>query len=522
MGNEQGVLFLMDGLKTGDGKGRTRVDKRETKDEKLAARLDGLPTTITELTSHYAGLALRDYQLEPAETIARSIREGGGGQFALAFSRQSGKDELLAQLLAWLLITYAERGGNAVIAAPSKSPQADMSRDRLVLRLREAVPDLVQVKQGYIVEVGKASARFLSASPVANVRGQTADLLLVANEAQGIDPAVWDPVFDPMAASTNATTLFMGTVWTRETLLARQMRYLEQLQAEDGRTRVWKVRWETVAAIVPAYGDRVAAALAQFGEDHPFIRTEYCLEELDGEQGFFPPHRMAAMRGDHLRLHRAEPGGRYLLTLDVAGEEEHGGTAEAFASTSRRDSTALTVFAIDERHGRRAIFRVVDRRSWTGVKHPQLRDELVHLARDVWRAERVVIDATGIGAGLASFLEAELSDRRRGRAIPVQRFLFTAASKSQLGWDLIGLIDTGRYREYRDEAPVGSVERRVTEQFWAELKGITYEVVAGPGKLMRWGALHGKGHDDLVMSAALIAAVDPDEVKRRVAIGSRS
>jgi hypothetical protein len=512
----------VDGLETGNGKPTTKDQRRETKDEKLAARLDQLPTTIAGLSHHYPGLALRDYQLEPAETIAQSISEGGGGQFALAFSRQSGKDELLAQLLAWLLITYAERGGNAVIAAPSKSPQADMSRDRLVARLREVVPELVQVKQGYIVEVGKASARFLSASPVANVRGQTADLLLVANEAQGIDPDIWDPVFDPMAASTNATTLFMGTVWTRETLLARQMRHLESLQARDGRTRVWKVRWEKVAALVPAYGDRVAAALAQFGEDHPFIRTEYCLEELDGEQGFFPPHRMAAMRGDHVRRHAAEPGSRYLLLLDVAGEEEHGGTAEAFASTGRRDSTALTVVEIDERHGRRPIFRVVDRRSWTGVKHPALRDELVHLARQVWRAERVVIDATGIGAGLASFLEAELTDRRLGRPITVQRFIFSSASKSQLGWDLIGLIDTGRYREYRDEAPVGSPERRVTEQFWAELKGITYEVQPGQHKLMRWGALHGKGHDDLVMSAALIAAVDSESVRRRVAMGSRS
>lgn len=37
--------------------------------------------------------------------------------------------------------------------------------------------------------------------------GRTADLLLVANEAQDIEPRLWDAVFDPMAASTNATTL---------------------------------------------------------------------------------------------------------------------------------------------------------------------------------------------------------------------------------------------------------------------------------------------------------------------------
>jgi len=35
--------------------------------------------------------------------------------------------------------------------------------------------------------------------------GQTVDLLLVANEAQDIRPRIWDAVFNPMAASANAS-----------------------------------------------------------------------------------------------------------------------------------------------------------------------------------------------------------------------------------------------------------------------------------------------------------------------------
>ena len=92
-----------------------------------------------------------------------------------------------------------------------------------------------------------------------------------------------------MAAATNATTLFLGTVWSRETLLARQMRYLEEQERADGERRVWRVAWEEVAEDLPAYGERVRARIAQFGAAHPFIRTEYCLEELDGEGGLFPP-----------------------------------------------------------------------------------------------------------------------------------------------------------------------------------------------------------------------------------------
>ncbi|HTG49492.1 MAG TPA: hypothetical protein VL915_03315, partial [Gemmatimonadales bacterium] len=429
-----------------------------------------------------------------------------------------GKDELLAQMLVWTLLTHAETGGTAVIAAPTLRPQGAISRDRLIARMRELLPNEVVTREGHIVELGEASARFLSALPTANVRGQTADLLLVANEAQHIEQPVWDPVFDPMAASTNATTLFMGTPWSRDSLLARQTQHLREVELETGERRVWKVPWTVVAEAIPKYRERVEARIAQFGERHPTIRTEYWLEELDGEEGLFPPHRLAQMQGDHPRLERAEPGGRYALLIDVAGEDEGGGSADAFASGSRRDSTAMTVVEIDVAHGRMPIYRVVNRRRWLGTKHATLRDQLADLARSVWQAERVVIDATGIGAGLAAFLAERLEDRSLGRVIPVDRFVFSEKSKSQLGWDFVGLIETGRYKEYVDPAPVGSSQRMVTEAFWAELKGVEFAVAVGPGRAMRWGA-SGRGHDDLVMSAALVARLEGVRWQRRIAKG---
>jgi len=465
------------------------------------------------------GLALREYQLEPGRAIAESIRGGHGRQLAVVFSRQAGKDELLAQLLAWLLITRATVGGSAIVAAPTRRPQVNISRDRLLDRLQRILPEGARLRDEYIVEVGLADARFVSAHKSANVRGQTADLLLVANEAQHIDPEIWDAVFDPMAASTNATTLFLGTVWDSRGLLARQMRFLEERQAEEGTTLVFKVPWPEVAEALPAYGDRVRARIAQFGERHPFIRTEYLLEELDGEDGLFPPRRIAMMRGDHPRQHAATPGRRYALLVDVAGEDEHGGGPAAFASFARRDSTALTVVEVDEAPGRPVIYRVVDRSAWTGAKHVDLHEEIVRLAREVWRAHVVVIDATGIGAGLAGFLKKALADRRAGPAIRVDPFVFSATSKSQLGWDFLGLIDSGRYLDYREEAPAGSADARLTEQFWAQLRAVAFATGDGPGKTLSWSVPDRQGHDDLVMSAALVARLEPIDIRSRLAIG---
>lgn len=456
--------------------------------------------------------ALRGYQIEAARPLARHLLTRSGEQFAIAFSRQAGKDEMMAQVIAWVLLRNAERGGTIVIAAPTLRPQAMISRDRLRDRLL-ANPLTAPMTRANdrTISVGKARAIFVSAARTANARGLTADLGLIANEAQDIRPNVWDAVFDPMAASTNATTIFMGTVWTRDTLLSRQMRYLRERQYRDGVQRVFTVPWQRVAQDIPAYGARVQSRIAQLGDQHPFVRTEYFLEELDGQQSLFPPHRMAMMRGDHSRQYHASSGKRYALLLDVAGEEEHGGGLASF-STERRDSTALTVVEVDlhARPDGRPLYRVVDRRAWTGVRHAELHAHLVELARRIWKASWIVVDATGIGAGLASFLQSTL--RRSGiRVVP---FTFTASSKSQLGWDFVSLIETGRFKDYIDDGDA------LTQEFCDQLAATEYSVRNGPGNSMQWGVPPHLGHDDLVLSAALVAVLDDLDPRPRIAVGT--
>ncbi|MGB3329340.1 MAG: hypothetical protein WBA46_10330, partial [Thermomicrobiales bacterium] len=476
----------------------------------------GLRRILTDIEAFSAAIAperrLRGYQLGPARAIVRSVmgaRDGDDhGQMVAVFSRQSGKDEMLAQVLAMLLLRHARRGGSIVVAAPTFRPQAALSRDRLRDRLLGSplTAPMTRLHDGHAISVGRATARFLSAGTQANARGQTADLLLVANEAQDIDPDIWDAVFDPMAASTNAPTLFMGTVWSASTLLARQMRFLRDRTAPDGGERVFRVPWEVVAQEVPAYGERVRSRIAQLGPEHPFVRTEYGLQELDGEGSLFPPSRLAHLVGDHPRLQRARPGCRYALLLDVAGEEEGGGNQLAFAAgNARRDSTALTVVEVDASGGRpRPLYRVVDRRTWTGVRHTALHDQLVDLARHVWQASWVIVDATGIGAGLTSFLRDSLGRRGGGSPgrIEVVPFVFTRASKSQLGWDFLALIDGGRLKEYAGDGDA------ITRLYHRQLAATTYEIASGPGAVLRWGVPERDGHDDLVLSVALCAVLD--------------
>ena len=501
---------------------------------------------LSEITtfSHtlYPAQALRGYQQRAASLLLAAIEREAGETVVVLMARQAGKDETLAQVLAFLLAQRRLRGGAVVFATPTLRPQGLISQRRLAARLMTPLHRSVATRDGSRVLCGAAAVHFLSAHPAANARGETAGLALVANEAQDIDPGRWDAVFAPMTASTNAPGLYAGTPWQPGSLLSQQT-----LLAEERGTLI-RVPWPEVAAEVPAYGAHVRERIAQIGESHPFFQSEYCLVEPDGAGRLFPPARLALLRGDHPRQYEATPGREYALLLDVGGGEDTetaplvpGPSADgqgeenrlpspsgrgAGCEGSRRappqladprrqhDSTALTVVEIDRsRLGAdlltlRPHYRVVSRAVWTGDAHARLLPELAALAREVWRARWLVGDATGIGAGLVSFLATALAGH-----CTVLPFVFSQASKSALGWDFLGAVLTGRYAEYLDD---GAPDTRA---FWRQAHECRYTVAPGPGRLMRWGVPPALGHDDLLISAALVAVLDRQDWRPRVARG---
>jgi len=148
------------------------------------------------------------------------------------------------------------------------------------------------------------------------------------------------------------------------------------------------------------------------------------------------------------------------------------------------------------------------RRQWTGVHHTRLHAGIREIAL-AWKARAVVVDATGVGAGLASFLERSLP----GRVAP---FTFNAASKSRLGWDFLGVVDSGRWREPMFDAQRQASQAQFQQDFLAQLAACQFQVLEGPDQRMRWGVPDGTRdaasgellHDDWVIAAALCAQLE--------------
>jgi len=451
---------------------------------------------------------LRAYQLEPAAAILDSILNQRGLTFAVMMSRQAGKNELSGQLETYLLNLF-QNGGQIVKASPTFKPQTINSILRLMDRMNnDWNRKRFRRREGYIVELRRARCLFFSADTHANVVGATADVLLECDEAQDVKETKWAKDFAPMGASTNATTVLYGTAWTSQTFLARTIAALKRQEAQDGQRRVFTYAADQVGAEVPAYAKYVAGQVERLGRNHPLIETQYFLEAIDAQGGLFTRVRRALMRGDHQRRHEPEPGKRYALLLDVAGEDEQAGDplSRAMLQNKRRDATALTVVEVETQFGQLPNYRTVDRKLWLGTKHTALHGQLLALAQH-WHAVWIVVDATAIGAGLASFLTKALGEK----VIPVT---FSSKVKSDLGWDFLGIVETGRYHDYAHD------QKPDTRQFWYEVENCQYQVSDRPGQAMKWGVwetpvaydgLIAHGHDDLLISAALTAVLDKQE-----------
>jgi hypothetical protein len=479
----------------------------------LEEMLKKLLRDVVLFVRYASGLKLRRYQEAAARAIVNSVLHHKGLSFVVIFPRQSGKNELQAQVQAYLLTLLSGERNEIVQISPTWKPQAENAMRRLeeVLTGNLIVKNWWHKHFGHIYQVGKARVVFLSGSPSANIVGATASALLSVDEAQDILIEKFDKEIAPMTASTNATTVFWGTAWTRRTLLARELRTAKALEEQDGVRRVFHLNADRVMAEVPAYSAHLAAQVARLGRNHPMIRTQYYCEEIDAEGGLFSSERQTLMQGSHPYATQPRPGAIYVMLLDVAGADEGVQDLDSgILVNPGRDATALTVVAVEagDDPGHAPVFRVVHRRLWVGVSHTRLFGQIRALA-EAWHVTRLVVDATGVGAGLAAFLDKALPGR-------VEPFIFSAKTKSELGWGFLAIIDSGRFRDYAVPENDSGEQARLRAKFYQEADFCQYSVLPGPAKTLRWGVPDGTHdpasgelvHDDLLVSASLCATLD--------------
>ena len=480
-------------------KGRDKGARTQNQEPRTGSRFTG----SRFCASHGLRHRLRPYQVEAGRAIARSVFRRRGDSISVMMARQAGKNELSAQLELLLLTTHMAWGVDAIKCAPTFQPQARISLRRLWSRLTEAglAPICIR-EEGHIIRVGQARQVFLSAEPQSNVVGHTAQLLLEVDEAQDVDKEKFDKDFRPMAAAANATTVYYGTPWDDASLLEEARETHLELERRDGVRRHFQYDWQAVAECNPAYGRYVEGERQRLGENHPLFITQYCLKPISGGGRLFSPSQRAQLQGEHSRRNAPAEGETYVAGLDLGGE-----AAEGQASHTH-DASVLTIarlaFPASDALIQEPRIDVVEHCTFRGEPHDALHARLVDLLGRVWRVRRVAVDATGLGEAIARFLATAL------RSEVVLAVRFSAESKSRLGYRLLAAVNGGRLKMYAQD---GSPEYR---DFWreAEQARASYR----PNRLMNFYVEPSQGHDDYLMSLALLVET-AQEVRPRTARG---
>jgi len=439
---------------------------------------------------------LRPYQREVALAVLDSVFGKKGLTFSVEMARQAGKNELSAQLELLLLTLYMAEPQNLVKCSPTFKPQTVISMMRLKDRLNDAGFNSIWTAElGYIIRLVKARAIFLSAEESANVVGNTAHILLEIDESQDVSKEKYTKEFKPMGATTNVTTVHYGTTWDDSTLLEEIKQTNLELERNDGIKRHFHYDWQEVAKYNPDYLAYVEAERERLGENHPLFLTQYCLIPIHGGGGYLSLQHRSQLQGNHSRRYQSEPGKTYIAGIDLAGEAEEEAGAYLRAVKPRQDSTVVTIGELDfsicdpSLKGKQPGVKVVEHYWWTGKRHTELYPQLIDILKNVWHCRKVVVDATGVGQPVASFLRQSMGSR-------VTPFVFTARSKSELGFSLLAAINSGRLKMYNGD---GTDE---CQEFWFEMEKAKSQY--RPSQTMNFYVDPSQGHDDFLMSLALV------------------
>jgi phage FluMu gp28-like protein len=216
--------------------------------------------------------------------------------------------------------------------------------------------------------------------------------------------------------------------------------------------------------------------MTRLGENHPTFRTQYALLPLEAGDGLFTDTHLMAMSGEYPRLRLPRPGDNYVGGLDLGGDAGAGA-----------DSTVLTVAAVTPEPGSEPRLRVVNHFAWTGLPGGALIPRVLEVVR-AWKLRRLAVDATGLGQPLAGMLRRSLGSR-------IVSFVFTRKTKSELGYQLLASVGTGRLELYARDASPESVE------CWRQLE--TAEAEYRADRTMNFFVNPATGHDDYLISLAL-------------------
>ena len=391
-------------------------------DETSTQFIDLLVKKLIVFTEEFCDVELFPYQIPPVYRIIESIVIGDGEELTLIAARQTGKTELISNVIAAMMVILPKlasvyptwlgkfaKGFWVGIFAPVEE-QADTMFGRVVSKLTSdhalnflLDPELDdRATSGGSRGKGKAIAlkksgslcRMQTCNPKAKIESKTYHMVLV-DEAQGAEETMITKSLKPMLAFNNGTIILSGTATREKCYFLRMIQYNRRRDANlrrGHRQSHFEYDYRTACKYNQNYAKFISKEKLRLGEDSDEFRMSYKNEWILEKGMFITDERLDSLYDTSMPLVKSWWRTPIVIGIDVARSN---------------DSTVATAVWVDWDHPDGFGFyehRVLNWLEINDVEWEKQYFEIIDFVRQ-YDVFRIGVDSQGVGGAVAERLQ---------------------------------------------------------------------------------------------------------------------
>lgn len=396
-------------------------EQYEELDETSAEFVDSLVKRLLVFTEEFCDVQFFPYQIPIAYRYIESIIIGDGEEFTLIACRQSGKSEVLSNVIASMMVILPKlapiyptwlskfsKGFFVGVFAPVEE-QADTIFGRVVNKLtsEHALDFLLDPElddkaasggargKGKIITLKKSGShcRMQTCNPKAKIESKTYHFIIV-DEAQGADTTMITKSIKPMLAFNNGTLVLSGTATREKCYFYNMLQYNKRrdINGKRGhRQSHFEYDYKIASKYNPNYAKFIAKEKLRLGEDSDEFRMSYKNEWILEKGMFLTEDRLNSLYDESMAFVRQWWKTPIVAGIDVARSN---------------DSTVVCAVWVDWDHPDGLGFyehRVLNWLEINNVEWEQQYFQIVDFLRN-YDVLRVGVDSQGVGGAVAERL----------------------------------------------------------------------------------------------------------------------
>lgn len=393
-------------------------------DEESKAWVHDIVIKIMVFMERFTDVKLYPYQKEPAYRIIESVITNDGESITMLQARQSGKSEVLANVIATLMVILPRlakafpkvlgqflKGFWVGVFAPTDD-QADTVWSRVVDRLtsehaqqfllldpelQDSVRKSGAKAKAIILRKSGSLCRMQTCNPKAKIESKTYHFALI-DEAQDADDKMVEKSINPMLSTTNGTIVKTGTPTTFKGDFFRDIQFNKRRQTKRrAKQNHFEYDYKFVCKYNAHYRKHITKQIAKYGLDSDFFQMSYCCKWFL-EQGMFTTEDALKEMGDP-RMNAVPGWWKHQVVVGVD-------------PARTKDSTVVTVLWVDWDHPDE--YGIPEHRilAWLEIHNKEWERQYAEIYNFLsnYSMLRIGVDVTGMGGPVAERLQVLFPD----------------------------------------------------------------------------------------------------------------